>query len=129
MPNAWQILMACNVLWRQVLEPTGNGYPNMTAHEFLSLHGFRHLDGNLCSSRAHNWLVQLKLKYSHAKKWQRKSFFVSGEGWEFPPCEAMNQEFPIRPYGVLFPMIVASRLFFLIAKSSYSLGVGLGGGE
>lgn len=64
--------------------------------KFFSLHGFRHLDGNLCNFRSHNKIVELERKYSHAKDWQNKFLFVSGVGWEFPTVEVPNREFPLK---------------------------------
>lgn len=95
-PNAWRILMACSILWRWVLEPTGAEYPDLKAHEFLSLHGCKCLDKNLCSFSSHNKIVQLEWKYSHSKDWQSIFFFVLGDGWKFLTDEISNQEFPIR---------------------------------
>lgn len=49
-----------------------------------------------CSFRSHNKLIKLERKYSHAKDWERKFFFVSRVSWEFPANETLNQEFLVR---------------------------------
>lgn len=69
------------------MEPTVEDYPDFTDREFLSLH-VRHLYGNLCSFRSHSKLVQLECKYSHAKNWAKKFFFVLGRGCGFSADEA-----------------------------------------
>lgn len=73
--------MACYILWRSILEPTGDEYPNLTAREFLSLHKFKCLDEYLCSFRSYSESVQLEGKYSHAKDWGNKFFFFFFNFW------------------------------------------------
>lgn len=72
--------MFCCVAWRMVLEPTGDGYPNLTASEFLAIHAVMALEGNICSfcSCLRYRLARFEGRHSNAKQWQKKFFLVSG---------------------------------------------------
>lgn len=95
--------MAYCILWQRVLEPTGDEYPDLIAYEFLSLHGFRCLEGNTCSFSSHSKLVELERKYSQPKIGKISFSFISGTGWEFLTDEFSGQEFPLRAYWFPFP--------------------------
>lgn len=96
--------MSCCIVWRMVLKTVGEDYLDLTASEFLFMHGVRRHDDNLCSfhSQSEYKVACLEPRFSRVKDWFKRFFFLSSQGWEFPTEEAIHCELLVHAvWGVI----------------------------
>lgn len=99
-PFALRTYLCACVVFCMVLEPLGDPYLDLTAQEFLSFYSVRlpskgNMD-NFQNQDKGQALTRFETRYSNAKVWTYRFFFISRKGQDFSTDEDIFMDFSVR---------------------------------